>query len=88
MIKITDFKLENEKKIHFQFSDGTEKTIDFKPFIGEDSLSKPLADPTYFRKVKLIENGRGVYWPNDFDFCPDFLHQYQVNEKVTMSEKI
>lgn len=34
MIKITDFKLETEKKIRSRFSDGTEKTIDFKPFIG------------------------------------------------------
>jgi hypothetical protein len=77
MIKITDFKLETGKKIHFRFSDGTEKTIDFNPFIGEDSLSKPLSDPTFFKKVELIENGRGIFWPNEFDFCPDFLHQYQ-----------
>jgi hypothetical protein len=76
MIKITDFKLETEKKIHFRFSDGTEKTIDFKPFIGEDSLSKPLSNPTYFKKVELIENGRGIFWPNEFDFCPDFLHKF------------
>lgn len=88
MVKITDFKLETEKKIHFQFIDGTEKTIDFNPFIGEDRLSKPLSDPTFFRKVKLVENGRGIFWPNDFDFCPDFLHKYQIKDKIDVVEKV
>jgi hypothetical protein len=88
MIKITDFKLETGKKIHFRFSDGTEKTIDFNPFIGEDSLSKPLSDPTFFKKVELIENGRGIFWPNEFDFCPDFLHKYQVKDELNAVEKI
>lgn len=81
MIRITNFKVLDDKKIHFRFSDGTEKTIDFSPFIGEDALSKPLADPSYFKKVKLYENGRGIYWPNDFDFCPDYLRKYQSEEE-------
>lgn len=88
MIKITDFKIKSGKKIHFQFNDGTEKTIDFQPFIGEDSLSKPLLDPIFFSKVELIENGRGIFWPNDFDFCPDFLHKYQVKNEMNVEEKV
>jgi hypothetical protein len=87
MIIIKNFKIVDNRKIHFNFSDGTEKVIDFDPFIGEDKLSKPLSDPAYFIKVELYENGRGIYWPNDYDFCPDFLHQYQVNEKKLMTEK-
>lgn len=87
MIRITKLKVLNNKKIHFNFSDNTEKTIDFTPFIGEDKLSKPLSDPAYFKKVELYENGRGVYWPNDYDFCPDFLHQYQKDEKELVTEK-
>lgn len=88
MIKITDFKLESGKKIHFRFNDGTEKIIDFQPFIGKDSLSKPLSNPTFFSKVELIENGRGIFWPNDFDFCPDFLHKYQVQNEINVEEKV
>ena len=88
MIKITDFIVESEKKIHFHFNDGTEKIIDFDPFIGEDSLSKPLSDSAFFKKVALIDNGRGIFWPNDFDFCPDFLHQYQVKNELNVEEKV
>ena len=87
MISIIRFKVLDNKKIHFSFSDGTEKVIDFKPFIGEDKLSKPLSDPAYFQKVELYENGRGIYWPNDYDFCPDFLHQYQADDKKLVTEK-
>jgi len=87
MISITNYSIEGHKKIHFNFSDGSDKTIDFEPFIGEDKLSQPLADPSYFEKVELYENGRGIYWPNDYDFCPDFLHQYQADEKVLVNEK-
>jgi hypothetical protein len=87
MIRITNYRIEVDKKIHFNFSDGSDKIIDFEPFIGKDKLSQPLSEPTYFGRVALYENGRGIYWPNDFDFCPDFLHQYQVDEKVLMNQK-
>ncbi len=87
MISIKNFRIVDDKKIHFNFSDGVEKVIDFNPFIGEDKLSKPLSDPAYFQKVELYENGRGIYWPNDYDFCPDFLYQYQADKKALVTEK-
>ncbi len=86
MKNIIDFKILDNSKIHFNFNDGTQKTIDFKPFIGDDKLSKPLSDPAYFRKVELYENGRGIYWPNDYDFCPDFLYRYEKVKLVTDSK--
>ena len=82
MISITNLKVHDNKKIHFEFSDGTEKIIDFTPFIGKDDLSKPLLVPAYFKRVKLYENGRGIYWPNGYDFCPDFLRQYHSEEMI------
>ncbi len=87
MINITKFKVLDNKTIHFNFSDNTEKNIDFDPFIGEDKLSKPLSDPVYFQKVELYEHGRGIYWPNNYDFCPDFLRQYQPADKEEFVEK-
>lgn len=87
MISITKFEVLDNKKIHFSFSDNTEKTIDFTPFIGADKLSNPLSNPAYFQKVELYEHGRGIYWPNDYDFCPDFLRQYQPEKKIEPAEK-
>lgn len=55
------------------FNDGIVKTINFKPFIGDDELTKPLSEISYFKSVKLYDRGRGIYWENGYDFCPDFL---------------
>jgi hypothetical protein len=64
-------------QIHIFFDDGNEKSIDFKPFINIDNaLTAPLNDFEYFKTVKIYENGRGIYWDNDYDFCPDFLRHY------------
>ncbi len=76
MIRITNIEPHNDFTIKLTFSDGMEKNVDFNPFIGQDNLSSPLSDFTYFSKVKIYENGRGIYWPNEFDFCPDYLHDF------------
>jgi hypothetical protein len=77
MINITKIKVLSTNKTQFTFSDGREKTFDFTPFIGESEKCKPLSDPAYFEKVELYEHGRGIFWPNGYDYCPDFLYQYQ-----------
>jgi hypothetical protein len=87
MISITKLEVLENNKIHFSFSDKTQKIIDFSPFIGESDLSKALLDPAYFKKVELYEHGRGIYWPNDYDFCPDFLRNYQQEENEVLTEK-
>ena len=87
MVSIIKMQIVQNKQIAFTFDDGTAKIIDFAPFIGEDEMSKPLHDEEYFRKVKLLENGRGIYWPNNFDFCPDFLHDYASESSFSMDVK-
>lgn len=77
MVHITNLTILGKKRIHFLFSDHSEKTIDFNSFIREDALSKPLSDDAFFKKVELYEKGRGIYWPNGYDFCPDFLRKYE-----------
>lgn len=85
MIRITKLEVLDQKTIRFFFSDGVKKTIDFTPFIKEDKLSSLLSDPSFFRQVKLYENGRGIFWPNEFDFCPDFLRQYDPQKNRTLA---
>ena len=80
MIRIIELEVLSGRQIRFQFSDNKEKVVDFTSFIRDDALSSPLAQDDYFRQVKLYEDGRGIYWPNEFDFCPDFLYQYQPDE--------
>jgi hypothetical protein len=53
MIKITDFKIKSGKKIHFQFNDGTEKTIDFQPFIGKQQPKQTSFGPHFFQQSRI-----------------------------------
>ena len=82
MNKIQELVVLDDHFIKLTFNDGTAKTIDFKPFIGDDVLTGSLADPDYFQKVKAYSNGRGIYWPNDYDFCPDYLHDYVTSVEL------
>lgn len=75
LTSITNMKLGSDYTITFSFSDKAEKTIDFSRYIGKDKLTSVLADKTYFEKVQLYENGRGIFWPNGYDFCPDYLRE-------------
>jgi hypothetical protein len=76
VVKIEQIKVLEGHKIFFHFSDNAEKIIDFTPFIGSDKLTSMLKDERYFANVKLYENGRGIFWDNSYDVCPDFLRKY------------
>ena len=54
------------------FQDGLVKVVDLNPYI-EQGLSAALAEDEYFRQV-AVESGGGIFWPNGYDFCPNFLH--------------
>ena len=69
------------------FDDGIEKIIDFTPFIGEDPLTKPLADAKFFKQVKIYDNGRGLYWPNGYDVCPDNLRYHIKSVETDVSNR-
>ncbi len=73
MVKITHIDVVDKFQLHIMFDDGVEKFIDGTQFIGNDSFTNTLSDPEYFRQVKIYENGRGIYWPNGYDICPDNL---------------
>ena len=84
LVRIKNIIILEHFRIKFFFDDNEVRIFDFKPIINKKGeLNKPLADPEYFRKVKLYELGRGIYWPNDLDFSADYLHYCSKPEKVT-----
>ena len=76
MIHIISLEALPDSFLLLRFDDGTEKLVDMKPFIGDDALTNPLQDAAYFRQVRLYANGRGVFWPNEYDMCPDYLRYH------------
>ena len=80
MNKIIELKFHENYKITVCFNDGEIKIIDFRPLIGK-GVSSLLLDHNYF-VLGTIDNGGGLEWPNGFDFCPNYLKEYEpVNEK-------
>lgn len=80
MVKIISAMIMNDYIVRFTFSDGIQKEVDFAPFIANSDFTKPLLDKEFFNKMMIYENGRGVFWPNGYDFCPDTL-RYFVGEE-------
>ena len=74
LVRITNIETHEDFTISITFRDGLKKVVDMKPFIGDDPLSNKLKDINYFRKVTIYANGRGIFWPDAFDFCPDYLY--------------
>ena len=84
MVKIIELDVLESYRLHLVFDDGVEKMIDGSQFIGNNPFTKPLSNPEYFRQVKIYENGRGIYWPNAYDICPDNL-RYHIQAIETRS---
>lgn len=56
------------------FTDGTDKLFDVKPYI-KGSLYGRLGDWEYFKKVKIIDKGEGIEWPDGQDIAPHELFE-------------
>ena len=82
MNKVIAIKDLGDYTLWIQFHDGESKTINFRPLIGK-GVSAPLLDQNYFKQV-TIDNGGGIEWPNGFDFCPNYLKEYNSkSEQLT-----
>mgnify|MGYP002777029272 CR=1 FL=1 len=84
MIRIVRLETLAPTTLRLTFDDGVVKMLDVRPFISDNPLTAPLADPAYFAQPALYPRGRGVYWPNDYDMCPDWLryHAPAIEESV------
>jgi len=67
--QVADFTLK------LDFGDGTSQTIDFAPVL-LGTLYGPLADPDFFRQVRLDPEIETIVWPNGADFDPAQLHDW------------
>jgi hypothetical protein len=58
--------------IRLQFSDGVEKTVDFRPWL-RGPVFEPLRDLRAFKKFFIA--GGTVCWPNGADVAPETLRE-------------
>lgn len=70
MIKVTAVKANDDHTLELNFSDGSVKKFDMKPYL-KYPLFEELRDLPYFKQVKL---GFGtVQWPHEQDIAPETL---------------
>ena len=74
MNEVKEIQILNDYRVWMKFQDGLEKVINFQPFIGK-GFTAELLNSDKFREI-FIEDGGGLAWPNGYDFCPNYLHDY------------
>lgn len=61
--------------LRLEFEDGIVREIDLEPILYGEMFG-PLRDPAFFARVRLDEEWETVVWPNDADFHPDTLYEW------------
>jgi hypothetical protein len=72
MPTVVSAEYEGGYRIRLSFSEGTVKTVDFRPWL-EGPVFEPLKAPSYFRRF-FLEAGT-VVWPNGADIAPETLYE-------------
>lgn len=62
-------------RIRVVFDDGMERIVDLEPILYGEMFG-PLRDPAFFAQMRLDPEWRTVVWPNDADFDPETLHNW------------
>jgi Protein of unknown function (DUF2442) len=60
--------------LHIRFEDGAEGDIDLSKYVRFRGVFEPLADPAYFRRVRVDSDLGTITWPNGADLDPDVLY--------------
>ncbi|NJN95084.1 MAG: DUF2442 domain-containing protein [Anaerolineales bacterium] len=79
---ITNFEITAPYTLRLNFDDRSVKTINFWPML-RGELYGPLRDLDFFNQVRLDSEGGTLVWPNDADFDPATLHDWdEVGEAM------
>ncbi len=77
------FKLEGDMLIRLAFYNGNAGTVDFKPISERGGMFSRLADPQFFRKAQVSDDGRILAWPGELEFCADALYEQAVAREAS-----
>lgn len=87
MVKLTSFKIVGPYKLQITFSDATEQTINFEPVL-HGYYHTPLRDRRLFNQVRLDSETQTLVWPNDADFDPATLHDWNQGAGAELAERV
>ena len=70
-----DFQMIAPYTLRIKFDDESEQVINFWPLL-RGKLYGPLRDLAFFNQVRLDHEAGTLLWPNDADFDPATLHDW------------
>jgi len=72
---ISDFEVVAPYTLRIQFNDNSIRVINFWPML-RGELYGPLRDLDFFNQVRLDTESGTLIWPNEADFDPATLHNW------------
>lgn len=64
-------------RLYLEYTTGEKRLFDVRPY-ANGSWFGELADPLYFKQVRLLPNGVGIEWPHGQDIAPHELYDQSV----------
>ncbi len=74
MVDVTNVECPDGFRLLLTFDNGDCRVVDIARLVPFDGVFEPLADPAYFRQVRVNPEVGTIVWPNGADLCPDVLH--------------
>ena len=71
--------------LHTVFDDGEERTINFEPAL-RGYYYEPLRDLSLFNQVRLDPEVHTLVWPNDADFDPATLYEWNQGDGQELAQ--
>jgi len=75
MYKIKNINYIESYILNITFEDDYSKVLDFSKLIDFKGIAEQLKNIDYFKKVKILRNGRSFGWDNDYDCCADWARK-------------
>jgi hypothetical protein len=74
VVDVTDVEPLGGYLLRLSFKDGLVGDVDLSDLAGKGVVFAPLADPEYFRQVRVDVEGGTIAWPNGADVAPESLY--------------
>jgi hypothetical protein len=82
MRDVTSAKIVDGYTVEVTFDDGETGLVDLAFLLNKGGVFEPLADPEYFRQVRVNPEIGTICWPNGADICPDVLYSLATGKSL------
>lgn len=85
LVDIVDARPGEGHRLWLRSADGVAGDVDIARMARLDGVLAPLADPAFFRAVRVDPEAGTVVWPNGGDLDPGVLHAAVTGEPIEVA---